>query len=57
MLLVSAGYDIAVEQLPVETANGAIATVPLLPSCSPVAAHRHPAGIDNAPAFLDFDGQ
>jgi hypothetical protein len=31
MLLVSAGY--AVEQLPIETAKGAVALVPLLPSC------------------------
>ena len=52
MLLVGARQHEAFDHIAIRIAHGAIAIVDFLPLRSAVAAHGHPARIDNDPALL-----
>src|SRR5262245_37023387 len=52
VLLVCAREQEAVGHLAVDVAHDAVAKIALLPLRSAVAAHGHPPGVDDRPAFL-----
>src|SRR5262245_14451116 len=52
MLLVGAAHDVIAERVAVFGAHEPIAEVVLLALCAAIAAHRHPARVDDRPTLF-----